>query len=860
MVDKKPSSKIGYVLKMYPRFSETFIVNEILELERRGMDIHIFSLKRPKIGRFHTRVTQVRAEATYLTLRGSAPVLRVHRRLLLKFRGRYLRALLSALSRRKRSALTRFLQAGLLVDQLHQTGVAHLHAHFASTATRVAMFAHLISGIPYSFTAHAKDIFLNNLDSRLLKQKISLADFVVTVSHFNKSYLTGLCGEVVKQKVRVVYNGIDLTVFRPNHRAEREESHILGVGRLVEKKGFTYLVEACRILREWGVDFRCEIVGYGPERPLLKSLIERYGLGDAVSLKKAERHSELVQRLRKATVFALPCVVAEDGNKDALPTVLLESMAVGLPVISTDLTGIPEIIDDGKTGLVVPQNDALALADALKKLLSDAQLRARLAVEARKKVERQFEVSRNAGVVYELLLDSLRRRGQPLEPLKPTAAPSFTPEGKPGLRVIYVCADMGIPLLGSKGSSVHVREFVRALRERGNQVEIVVARLGEGDKLGYDIPVWELTPEEMALRVASTTRSMGDRENLPHEFYCLQMNSSLRRKLKGLLKRQKWDVIYERYSLWSFVGAQLAQNWGIPYLLEVNSPLPMEQEVYRGMDLSVLAHAIEKELFTAADGVFAVSEELRRYAIDRGASRQRTFVIPNGVDPRVFDPDIDGGYVREKLNIGKDDFVVGFVGSIKPWHGIDILVDAFRELSLTRLNWRLLIVGDGPLRDWTQKYLKKNCLEDRAVLAGKVPHHLVPTYIASMDVTVAPYPPMDDFYFSPLKIFEYAAMAKPIVASAQGQPSDVIENHETGLLYAPGDRKGLMDCLTLLSRNKELRLELGQRARKMVLERHSWDGKVKRVVEIASMLGERQSPQLYKILGHPAPPISPAQR
>ncbi|MFQ5907169.1 MAG: glycosyltransferase, partial [bacterium] len=129
-------------------------------------------------------------------------------------------------------------------------------------------------------------------------------------------------------------------------------------------------------------------------------------------------------------------------------------------------------------------------------------------------------------------------------------------------------------------------------------------------------------------------------------------------------------------------------------------------------------------------------------------------------------------------------------------------------------------------------------------------------YIASMDVTVAPYPPMNNFYFSPIKIFEYAAMAKPIVTSAQGQPSDVVQDRKTGLLYAPGDRKDLINCLILLSDNKELRLQLGQRAREMVLKRHSWDGKAKRVAEIASMLSRRQPPQLYKTLSHPAPPIS----
>jgi glycosyltransferase involved in cell wall biosynthesis len=842
--------RIGYVVKMYPRFSETFIVNEILELERRGVRIHIFSLKKPNTGRFHSRVSRVSADVTYLSVPPLAKAIKLQWRLLLTYRSGYLRALRHALSRSKRSALNRFIQAGMLVEQLKPENIAHLHAHFASTATRVTMFAHMICGIPYSFTAHAKDIFIDSLDRSLLKKKITLAEFVVTVSDYNESYLTQLCGDEAGSNIHRVYNGIDLCVFRPDHRIEREDNLVLGVGRLVEKKGFRHLIEACKILRDRGLEFRCEIVGDGPEEPLLRRLIDRRGLRDSVFVLKGERHSELVLRMRKATVFALPCVVASDGNKDGLPTVILESMAVGLPAISTTLTGIPEIIDDGKTGFVVPPRDSEALADALERLLNDPELRRDMAVAGRLKVEEEFEVGRNVDQVLKLFQESLGHRGLSLQLNDLTDSSAKGGNRSSGLRVLYVCGDLGIPLLGSKGSSVHIREFTRALVSKGNQVEVVVAKLGHGEESDPRIPVWDLAPEDMAYRVARTARSLDGAGSVPDEFYSVQMNRPIRSTMKELLKTQMWDAIYERYSLWSFVSAQLAQEWGIPYILEVNSPLPEEQETHRKLTLSVLARAIQKELFKTADAIITVSDPLRLYALERGGAEERVFVLPNGVDPNLFNPESDGSKVRQRLGLAENNFVVGFVGSMRRWHGIEILIEVFQRLSSTDRGWKLLMVGDGPLKSEIEERFRKEGLDRNAFIVGRVPHSSIPGYVASMDVTVAPYPPIEGFYFSPIKLFEYCAMGRPVVASAQGQVTDIIEHDRTGLLYTPGNINELVDCLIRLRNDEGLRVELGRNARQMVLSEYSWESRAAEVTGIIGRAYECRASKLSRILGH----------
>lgn len=408
---------IAYVLKMYPRFSETFILNEILELERQGVDVRIYSLRKPDDGRFHANLARVRAPVVYLpdnlwSERGRVSA--AHRALAQANPSRYGRVLLNALSRRKPAALKHFLRAGVMANHLCAQPVEHMHAHFSTSATRVAMFAHLLTGTPYSFTAHAKDIYLDSVDKDLLRDKMRVAQFVVTVSEFNCAYLSQLAAEpgrttlgrllpreamaIPPGRIRRLYNGIDLEQFSAGQDVVQQpgqEPLILTVGRLVEKKGLADLVTACAILRERGVAFRCEIIGKGPHEAALRRQIVENSLTGRVELVGPKPQDEVVAAYRRSAVFALPCVVGADGNRDGLPTVLLEAMAVGIPVVSTDVTGVPEIIDDGVSGLLTAQHDPAALAGALARLLADAALREQMGRAARAKAEREFDLNRN---------------------------------------------------------------------------------------------------------------------------------------------------------------------------------------------------------------------------------------------------------------------------------------------------------------------------------------------------------------------------------------------------------------------------------------------------------------------------------
>jgi colanic acid/amylovoran biosynthesis glycosyltransferase len=388
---------VGYVLKMYPRLSETFILTEVLQLEAQGQPVEIFSLRPPTDGRFHAELAQVQAPVSYLPS-GSSKARTVWE--VLAAAAKEFPHIYSLMPELVAAPVDDALQAIALAHEVRARGIARLHAHFASVATTVARLASLITGVPYTFTAHAKDIFHRDVDPEDLRRKLRDAEAVVTVSDFNLEHLRGTYGPDAAS-VRRVYNGLDLD-RHPYVAPVGRPPVIAAVGRLVEKKGFVDLVDACRLLAERGVDFRCVLVGGGPEEATLRARITRHGLDDRVELLGRRPQGAVQDIVRSAAVFAAPCVVGADGNRDGLPTVLLESMALGTPCISTPVTGIPEVVRHRETGLLVGERDVPGLADALEELLADEQLRQRLAAAARALIERDFDSQRQAEQLRQL--------------------------------------------------------------------------------------------------------------------------------------------------------------------------------------------------------------------------------------------------------------------------------------------------------------------------------------------------------------------------------------------------------------------------------------------------------------------------
>ncbi len=417
-------SEIGYILKGFARTSETFITNEIHLLEKLGLKLAIFSLIKLEGQKRHAVVDAIQAPVTYLPplsslteetlpqwLKNNLAQFSATHLALFKTRPlAYLKTLLFALKlslkHREKQFIKEFLQAGFIAQTALAAGrIRHLHAHFAHTSTTVTMFASQLSGLPFSFTAHAKDIYLSELNpGDLLNLKLRRAKFIATCTKVNEQHLHEV--EPHSAPIHTIYHGLDTKQFAPLEKALSSKPIVLSVGRFVEKKGYQYLVEACRILKQQGREFECHIVGGGDAAPT-KTLIQQLQLTDTVIIHSAVTQEELRQIYQRATVFALACQIIESGDRDGIPNVMAEAMAMELPIVSTDISGIPELVAHRVDGLLVPQKNAAALAEAIAELLNDATLRQRLGKAAREKICRIFDAEVTVVELHQLLQSCL---------------------------------------------------------------------------------------------------------------------------------------------------------------------------------------------------------------------------------------------------------------------------------------------------------------------------------------------------------------------------------------------------------------------------------------------------------------------
>jgi glycosyltransferase involved in cell wall biosynthesis len=405
---------------MFPRLSETFILNEILELERQGLGLHIFSLKRPTEKVAHAQTRQVLSPVTYLPETLHHAPLRIaqgHLHAWSKHRRAWRHALRNAFRRLRADGnhgdLLALCQACCLIREMK--GIGHLHAHYANVPARIALLVRRLTGTSYSITTHAKDIFQDNpFLSPRLRERMCQARFVVANSRFSASHIRSSLDD--QAEIHTVYNGLDLAAF-PMRKVAPTDPLILSVGRLVEKKGFSDLIAACQLLKQRGVKFTCELVGTGRLSSALKEEIRKRGVGDRIRMLGPLPQEVLREHYGRAMVFALPCIQAADGDRDILPNVIKEALAMGVPVVTTGLEGIEELIEDNVSGLLVSPGDTQALAAKLEVLLRDGPLRERLAMKGRKVIEERFDRRANVARLKSLLLEAL-----PLPAAEPAGA------------------------------------------------------------------------------------------------------------------------------------------------------------------------------------------------------------------------------------------------------------------------------------------------------------------------------------------------------------------------------------------------------------------------------------------------------
>jgi glycosyltransferase involved in cell wall biosynthesis len=382
------------------------------------------------------------------------------------------------------------------------------------------------------------------------------------------------------------------------------------------------------------------------------------------------------------------------------------------------------------------------------------------------------------------------------------------------MRIAYICADPGIPVFGCKGASIHVQSVLREFLCQGHEVELFATRFG-GDPPA-DLKAVKLHP------LPALPKGIQREAQQAREQAALSANLELRIALEHA---GTFDLIYERYSLWSYTGLEFARDRNIPSVLEVNAPLIEEQEVHRGLVLASEAQQVALRVFGAATILIAVSEAVATYLKGYAPAKDRVHLVPNGVDLLRFPDNL-------QPSLPDPRFTVGFVGTMKPWHDLPTLLEAFARFHREVPESRLLLVGDGPLRTTLESRAKDLGIESAVVFAGAVPPAEVPGYLASMDVAIAPYPADRPCYFSPLKVYEYMAAGLPTIGSAVGQLATLIAEGQTGYLYPAGDVEALHAQLRDLSTHPDWREQMGRNARHQA-EHHSWAQVVQTILQLA---------------------------
>jgi glycosyltransferase involved in cell wall biosynthesis len=391
--------KVAYVMSRFPKLTETFVLYEMLAVEEQGVDVALYPLLREREPVVHHDAVALCERAHFQPFL-SGPILRSQLAFLRRRPRTYLATLWDVL--RGTWGSLNFFAGGLAIfpKVVHDArlmvaeGVDHVHCHFSNHPAAAGFIIHRLTGIPFSFTAHGFDL---HVDRRMLCAKIAEASFVVPVSEYNRELMAKECGDHARRKLAVIHCGVDTRFFHPAEAAvEQGPLSIVCVGKLHEVKGQTYVIEACRLLAEAGIDLVCTLVGDGPDRQALTKQVAESGLDGQVVILGDRDRVQIAALLHSAQALVAPSVPTRSGKREGIPVVLMEAMSAGLPVVASRLSGIPELVEDGVSGLLVPPGDAGALADALRWLHDDPSLRRRLGLAGREKVLEEFDVRRNA--------------------------------------------------------------------------------------------------------------------------------------------------------------------------------------------------------------------------------------------------------------------------------------------------------------------------------------------------------------------------------------------------------------------------------------------------------------------------------
>ena len=603
--------RFGYLYSRYPVLSQTFCDMEMLELERRGLDLTVGSIHPPLTSIRHPHAGRLRAPVHYAP---PPAILRLWEEKARKD-GRWPQALIDSHNQKYGSGVkapTRARNASYFSELFQRHRVEHFHIHFANRAAHTALFLKAMANIPFSVTAHGQDFMADLGNDDLLREICDEAEFVAVETEYSRGLMAARCPNAAN-KIHRVYNGMDLSNFLDPSTSVSDAGpvQILSVGRLVAFKGFEYLIEACEQLRQRSIQFRCEIVGDGPLRKSLQQYIDELRLGSFITLAGALPQDCVLEKLQRCDIFALASTTDEQGASDVFPTVILEAMASARPVVSTMLAGIPEAVVDKETGLLVPAGESGLFADALEMLCRNAQLRTRYGAAGRSRVEQHFQVGITVRPLVELW-----------ESGKPAGAPATNKSqgAQDSSRIAYLIdqwPDDALPSLETELSEV---------AKRTSEVQAFVCEFRAGEKLNSDAKdlalQLEFLPDAMAIEAEwQANRELvlaleDDRANESHrapvDLFLRQARFAL--TLRRMFAQRKICHVHATSSRALICGVLLKKMLGVSLSAAIEAKPALSREAIE----STLSHAVGGRI---ADR--KLSEQIGApFFFDRAASNQ----------------------------------------------------------------------------------------------------------------------------------------------------------------------------------------------------------------------------------------------
>ncbi len=624
--------KIGYIVSLFPCWSETFILNEIIEVEKHNLDVTILSMRRDLEKFTQEKAKPYLSKTKYLTYFGLFSSLCYW---LLRKPFVFLSLFILAIRKEPTNLLKNIwciLVSGEFARIAKKNKLTHLHAHFATYPAFIAMCISRLTNIPFSFTAHAHDIFL---DKPFLKEFVSETKEVVAISEYNKNYITEYCKNGVANKIQVIHCGVDIKEFLPIEKNENgNEKIIVGIGRLTEMKGFEYLIRACKKL-ESSLAFKCHIVGDGPLRNNLMKLTENLGLTNKVIFEGILDSTKINDLLSKTDVLVQPSIWNDKDGQEGIPVVLMEAMAKGIPVIASRISGIPELISDGNTGLLIEPKDENILANRILELTNNLELRNRLTENARIKIQEEFDVAKNADQLVNIF--------------------------KNKIKVLFV-----IWSLERGGAERFLAELVKNLDK--NKIEPTICCLNwKGE--------WAEEVEDAGIEVVAL-----DKKNGP-DFKALL-------KLIRLMRERKFDI----------VNTQLWESDSLGRIAAIFAGVPIIISTVQNVDLWKKWHhrIVDRMLALKTERIIAVSKAVKDfYHKEIGIPENKISIIPNAIDLNRFKKTEESGSLLKELNLSPNDFTIICIGRLTKQKGQEYLIKAVASLKDRYPQLKLILAGSG---------------------------------------------------------------------------------------------------------------------------------------------------------------------